>query len=330
MIKNGKRVYVKDLRFHLENVNFFRKVRLLYALTYRKQDPTEMVYRIRNGKTYYEAVHNKFNEVELDKCIKHVKASIIFDLNKKVEGKKIFLPEFVNYALPATEKQFIGNIPSGTYIEVDSNLIFGVHWFDGDRRVDLDLSYMSLGSGKVGWDGSYRTSSRNIMFSGDNTSAPLPNGASELFRITSSEPELGILNLNSYTFNNSPFVNYTLFAGESVAPISSNYMMNPNDIHCKAQSNIGIKQKVLGLVIADGRKIRFYFSEMEQAGGISAKDNDASRIFRKYLINQAKGLITLNELLLDSKAEIVDSVEEADIDLSQENLQKDTIIGLLQ
>ena len=50
-------------------------------------------------------------------------------------------------------------------------------------RIDLDLSMMNVG-GKIGWDGMYRSSHGDVLFSGDVTDAPLPHGASEFFYIS--------------------------------------------------------------------------------------------------------------------------------------------------
>ena len=62
----------------------------------------------------------------------------------------------MNYALPATEKQFTGDLPSGTSIRVPKDMVFGIHWENVPGHwVDLDLSVTSPFTGKVGWDGNY-------------------------------------------------------------------------------------------------------------------------------------------------------------------------------
>jgi hypothetical protein len=82
--------------------------------------------------------------------------------------------------------------PSWSYVTVPKDMIFGVHWTDVSNqnsqsrlnhcRIDLDLSLVAENE-KFGWDAMYRSGDGDIMFSGDMTSAPAPNGATELFYI---------------------------------------------------------------------------------------------------------------------------------------------------
>ena len=84
-------------------------------------------------------------------------------------------------------------------IEIAKDMICGVHWSDvGDGSVDLDLSLISLEHGKMGWDSSYRSDDSAILFSGDNTSAPKPKGASELYYISQAHDDVMLVNLNYY------------------------------------------------------------------------------------------------------------------------------------
>ncbi|MBA7553678.1 hypothetical protein ES705_46274 [subsurface metagenome] len=108
---------------------------------------------------------------------KHVLAivldSITEDIGKNVKGKKIYIPDYINYSLPATEKQFTGNFPSGTYISIPQDMIVGIYWENVKHNVvDLDLSLISP-AGKFGWDSRYRSDEGNILFSGDITKGRL-------------------------------------------------------------------------------------------------------------------------------------------------------------
>ena len=61
-------------------------------------------------------------------------------------------------------------------------MIAGVHWEDVKRNtIDLDLSLINCHEGKIGWNASYRSTEKSVLFSGDITSAPKPKGASEFF-----------------------------------------------------------------------------------------------------------------------------------------------------
>ena len=84
-----------------------------------------IMYRIRNGKAYSTEVEEY--DIKQKTCAKRildiVLKSIIEDISKNVKGKKIFIPDYINYSLPATEKQFTGNFPSGTYVSIPKDMI---------------------------------------------------------------------------------------------------------------------------------------------------------------------------------------------------------------
>jgi len=166
-IKRGEAIVPEELKKALDRVNTFRKIRLAYALNFRTKDVDSILYKIRNSKGYAKSFSFD-NKTEAKEALKIVIESIVEDIKKNVMDKRIYIPENLVYALPATEKQFTGNFPSGTHFTVPKNMIAGVHWENvGDCRVDLDLSLMSLKTGKIGWDSHYRTEDRTVLFSGD-------------------------------------------------------------------------------------------------------------------------------------------------------------------
>jgi len=189
MIKRGYPIIDSQLKSELDRVNTFRKIRLAYALNFRTKEVDSILYKIRNGKGFATAFSFPDRKVaKTTGVLSTVLESIIQDVRKNVEGKRIYIPENIVYALPATEKQFTGDFPSGTYIVIPKDVIVGIHWNNVNRnRIDLDLSLLSVATGKIGWDESYRTEDRSILFSGDLTDADGLNGASELFYIRKQE-----------------------------------------------------------------------------------------------------------------------------------------------
>ena len=126
-LKNNIAIDVKLLQEELDKVNIFRKIRLMYALKFRTIETDSILYKVRNGKSF--ATKFEFtNQDNAKRILDIVTKSIVNDMKSKVEGKKVYIPKDVIYALPATEKQFTGNIPSGSCIKVDKDMIFGVHW----------------------------------------------------------------------------------------------------------------------------------------------------------------------------------------------------------
>ena len=329
-IKKCKKIDKDKLESELDRVNVWRKVRLLYALQYRTKDVKSIIYRIRNGKSY--ATDFYFGRKDRVKGILDtVLDSIVKDVSKNVKGKKIFIPDFINYSLPATEKQFTGNFPSGTYISIPQDMVVGVHWENvKQNRIDLDLSLINA-SGKFGWDAGYRNDEGSILFSGDITDAPKPKGAAELFYVEKQLKASFIMMLNYYNYDEEIKVPFKIIiAKEKVKNLKDNYMANPNNIISVTQTEISQKQKILGLLITTTKGSRFYFVETSIGNSITSRNSELAEHSRKYLMDFYQNSVELEDILLKAGALITDDKEaDFDIDLSPENLEKDTILNLL-
>jgi hypothetical protein len=329
LIKRNVSINKSSLEKALSKVNSFRKIRLAYALKYRTRSINSIMYKIRNGKAFSTDFFFA-NKKEAAKVFNIVVDSLVEDIKRNVKDKKIFIPPYIKYALPATEKQFTGNFPSGTCITIPNDMIVGINWFDVERRIDLDLSLINLDIGKIGWDSSYRTSDKAILFSGDMTSASGKNGATELFYVKRQVKQELLMLVNYYNFRDSIEVPFSIIvAKEQTINFGKNYMVNPNNIMCIAKTKIKEKQKILGLLISTTKGSRFYFCETAIGRSITSSNNDYVENSRKYMSSFYQNMIDLNYLLSKAGAEIVESNEKCDIDLSPENLEKDTIIKLL-
>lgn len=338
MIGRGDSISPHLLTHKLREANTFRKIRLAYALKYRTKEVNSILYKIRNGKSWsksikcYDAVIKARSNLVLDKVLK----SIIEDVNRHVGDKKIYLPTNVEYALPATEKQFTGNLPSGTYVTVDQDMVFGVHWFNHktryrDNQVDLDLSLISTEDVKYGWDSYIRSTDRSVLFSGDVTDAPRPKGASELFYLSTGNvlESASILMVNYFNYFPEEVPFEIVVAKHKPSNWRENYVIDPNDIICSVGSKINSKQMILGIVKATDDGIRFYFSESLMGASITSSSSKKITNARQYLLDYYTDTISLNNILYHSNAELVDSEEECDINLSLEKIEKDSILNLL-
>ena len=271
-IKNNIPIDIDKLLNELKRNNTFRKIRLAYALKYRTKDNKSILYKIRNGKSY--ATDFEFNNNKLtEKILNLVTQSIVTDISKNVKGKKIYIPKNITYTLPATEKQFTGDIPSGSYVQLKKDMIFGVHWENlKDKVIDLDLSIINQNN-KYGWDGSYRSEGRDILFSGDITSAPLPNGATELFYVQKQSNGQYIVMLNFYNmYNESKDVPFKIIVAKKDKNnnFKKNYMVDPNSVVAITKSIINKQQKTLGLVVTTEKSTKFYFSEQYLGSGCTS------------------------------------------------------------
>jgi len=334
MIKNGVSIDNELLNNKLSKANLFRRIRLAYALHYRtKENADSILYRIRNGKSYSTDFNFQQKE-KADEALNIVLDSIIKDVSKNVFGKKIYIPDYITYTLPATEKQFTGNFPSGTCIKTTDDMLVGVHWANvEEQRVDLDLSLVSI-SEKIGWDSKYRNSDRSILFSGDLVDAPLPKGASELYYISGKDNDAYMMFLNYYNYNEDISVPFKIMvAKQEVNEFNENYTINPNNILSVSKTAIDKKQKALGFVVTDNDEYRFYFNELNIGESITSSEKPYVMDTIKYLTNYYTNMISLNDILSKAGAIIVtdkDKAEECDINLSPDNVDKEIIISLLK
>ena len=334
-LKHGNPIGDSIFRRELERVNVFRKIRLAYALKFRTKDVDSILYKIRNGKGY--ATDFSFEEKDsAKKTLSIVLDSIIEDVKKNVKGKRIYIPDYIHYSLPATEKQFTGNFPSGTYVVVPKDIIFGINWHNvPGKSVDLDLSVLSPSEGKIGWDSDYKTGTGSIMFSGDITDARKADGATELFYVKRQKKEALILYVNYYNFSAEHEVPFKIVvAQEKPVNWKQNYMIDPNNLVAVSNSKINQKEKVLGLLVTTFDECRFYFAEIYVGNAITSSNTKLAEHSRKYLFNFYENTIGLRDILGRAGAVIVieenESADNIDIDLSPEALEKDTILNLLK
>lgn len=327
-MRSGEEITPNKLQSELNRVNVFRKIRLAYALKFRTKDVASILYKIRNGKGYATGFTFS-NKEEAKEVLGVVLDSIAQSVSNNVKGKKIYIPEFISYSLPATEKQFTGNFPSGTCVVIPNDMIAGIYWDNVKHNsIDLDLSITSPDTGKIGWDGNYRTEERTILFSGDMTDAS--NGASELFYMKRQIKNSFIVFVNYYNFDSEIEVPFKILVAKEVArDFGQNYMVNPNNIVAITESRISQKQKILGLIIVTSSGSKFYFAETNIGRSITSRNSEFAKHSRRYLLDFYENTICLKEMLIKAGAEIVGEQDEADVDLSPEKIEKDTIINLL-
>ena len=332
LLKHGNKIEIGKLKEKLEKANTFRKVRLAYALQFRTESPSSIMYKIRNGKAYSKEFEGAGPEI-IQPVLDIVIDSIVSDLSKKIHGKKIFIPEHLSYALPATEKQFTGNLPSGTSIKVKEDLIVGIHWNNvEEHRIDLDLAMTNIGI-KIGWDGHYRSSKMEILFSGDMTTAEA-EGASEMFYIKKQSENSFLLSVNYYNYTKEISVPFSIFVAKSktLDGLAINHVVDPNDVLIRTRSELDMKQKILGLVKISPTGSEFHVSETNIGSSRTLRMKGYMKHALSYLVDFYTHPIRLSALLGRAGAIITSNPREkddCDIDLSPEAIDKQTILKIL-
>ena len=306
--------------------NPFRAVRIAEALNYRllRPAPGSITYVVRNGKGYtkeFEPGCSSESEDLVkarDVVLNHIRNVIA----NKVDSP-VYIPEGVEYYLPTSEKKFVGNYPDFTGFRIDENLVFGFHWFNiKDRFVDLDLSVITKDT-KIGWDSTYSDADNSILYSGDMTSAPRPDGASELFYVRKAvEPMLVYLN---YYNHNGEVVDARLIVGsQEINNFHKNFMIAPESMIAQAQIRVTRKQNVIGVIVDQ----HYHITHFSVGNVIASRVNKVSVDTMAYLIAQSRAKVALRPIL-DDAGLLVDEVSDGVIDLSPNKITRDSIISFL-
>jgi len=181
---------------HVSVRDKFKYLNLLeYKLLQRKTD----AFVIRNGKIH---VKNDRKVFDVDK-INDVKQMVIDSLANDfvhLKDKTILMDSEVDYGLPVSRKQTIGNLPFGTSVTIeDGKISSGVYWENDWGATDLDLSTIDHEGNRVGWGQlSGYDKTNDVSFSGDMTYAS--EGAMEF--MTSSTSDYGLF-VNIFSGNRS-------------------------------------------------------------------------------------------------------------------------------
>ena len=206
-------------------------------------------------------------------------------------------------------------------------MIVGIYWENQGRMIDLDFSMISAYS-KTGWDADYRSDGGDILFSGDITSAP--KGATELFYVQKQSEKSLILLVNYYNYDPDVEVPFKIIvAREQIANMKQNYIVNPNNVFATVSTSISQKQKVIGLLVTSTQESKFYFSETYLGKSTTSSSSKFVIHARRYLRDFYENTISLNEVLVSAGANLVTTNEGADMDLSPEKIEKDSILNLL-
>ncbi|MDH3347585.1 MAG: hypothetical protein OEM02_05715 [Desulfobulbaceae bacterium] len=316
----------------IQKASTLRKIRLANALNYRLNAEKSIIYRVRNGRGWATDFNWRSNlHKKTRQALDIILTSIAEDIEKNVAGEIFYIPPNVHYALPTTEKQFTGHVPTGSFVSVPEDLIVGIHWTNTKkRRVDLDLSLIGVTS-KIGWDASYRSKEHDILFSGDVTDAPQPHGASELFYISKGLSEAKILMANYYNFSaDNPVDCKIITAHENPQKFGQNYMIDINNMVLAASIKISRRQNILGLIINLNGENRVYFANVSIGNSITSSKNANSIHARNYLIGSTVNNISLKKILTMAGATVVHKMPDGEfINLAPEQLNKKTLINLI-
>jgi hypothetical protein len=317
---NDKNIDLEEVKKQLEKVSIFKKFSLLNSIYNAKSN--NKLYFIRNGRMYSTI---KENTNKAGYQVKNaIFNSIKKDIGKNIKGKRFYIPDGIMYAVPTSEKNFIDNIPIFTRYRMDKNSIIGIHWTNTDTsRVDLDLHYLSK-SIHVGWNSRYDSNDK-IIFTGDITDAPKPEGATEaLYFKDNLKDDFAVIEISNYAGKPDTF---ELFIAN-----------DPNKEIFDREKIISSKEmafKFTGLTITDQTQCfgvvdsqedyrDFIFTNTSDGFNRTPARGEHKNIMLEAMRSSAKNRLFLNDLIVKLGGEITLDKEKADYDLSINSLTKDS------
>lgn len=230
----------------LERAIIFRKASIfkLVQMYNVLSNPTGY-YVIRNGKAFYkETMEREVNPEILDELLRNIVAKV-------PEVEAVALPKGIELAMPTSEKNFIGDIPLGSYVECsEENTMIGIYWKNEYGARDLDLHVLTAAGYNIGWNGNYKDGG-SILFSGDMTNA-VPE-ATEIMWFK-KKPKDSIVSVSEFHGESKYY--YDMFiAQEATTNFERGYMVDPRNIIFKARMEFENKKDVTLGFFKDGKFI---------------------------------------------------------------------------
>ena len=187
-------------------------IKLVNALNVQGGEGIPRVFNVRNGRLF---VRNGVASSADPAFVQMLVDELGSRFAGKLEGKTFYLPQYVDYAVPVSEKQFVGNVPYGSRISLDAEAFCAAVYWENHKgeRTDLDL-HMQSPTKSFGWNSGWRDS--DVLYSGDVTDAA--NGAVEAYRFRPEDNDMYILTLNNFTSNvRNPAFKFFVTNSESAA-----------------------------------------------------------------------------------------------------------------
>lgn len=344
----------KDIHW-LNNATPFALFKALKACYIRKNGQNTFLYRVRNGKSWVKSgVPTHVTENDYGALLTSLKHKLGFAKKQKevdpisevysedrsyVSGKnydfllrylksrfnlsdqRIYVQKDVSYALPTSEKMYVGNIPTGTKF-YGEKLAIGVYWENKWEAHDLDLSGINIG-GKVGWNASYKQGEGSLMYSGDITDAP--NGAVEYLYANKGLNAPTLVSNNVYSGRQDCIYKIVIGKGDDV---KYDYMMNPNKVFADIKCNSIQKQTILGMILPEENQQSFVLLNFEAGHARVSGNSEISDLATKALYQQWNNPLTFEAIVDELGGELVTNREEATYDFSLDVLEKDSFIKI--
>ena len=320
-----------DVKKAVAGLTPFKKVSIWRSANMRIDSYGQSVshaYVVRNGKVHYEHVSKKDNQpdfVRLQAVRDIVRDSIVETVRSKRNGSCIVrLPDTVHIALPTSEKNFIGDYPFGTTIDVAEHNVFGIYWRNEWGTYDYDLSMRDNAGHTYGWNSSYYNDKKSIVYSGDMVSAE-PEAAECMYvsgDFIKKADRIAYLCCNQY--NGSPRSKFKAFFSRADKCPPRGAMVDPSTIVVEGEIRIAGKMTLFGVISKD----KVALIGFNYGNSIVGSQVDATSVMEE-LTRMAFLTPTLSEVLTAAGYTVVDSTYEGEVDLDFSKLTRDSLIDFI-
>jgi len=316
---------LEEIKAKLPEITNFKKVTLMQCIKERLIHQEGQVYVIRNGKVFVrEGYRPRTDATYLMNLYLILQNSLVESIKDKACVVKYM--KDVHLTIPTSEKNFVGNYPFGTNVDLGSDhSVVGIYWRNEWHTNDFDLHFMRMDGTHVGWNSSY-TMGANMAFSGDITNAP--NGATELFYITNKCPD-GKFSVNRFN-GAGPTSQFKFFISNEAdqrTALKRNAMIDPNTVVAEFMiptDDNKARQTEVAMVVDN----KFYLMDLGSSHRIIT-GGDREVIMIDKMKNKVRSFIDLKEILDAAgftAATDETPAEEIGLDLTQ--VDKDTLIKL--
>lgn len=340
-IQNFSKLYnesrITECQYLLQNTSMRNLIKLHNFYTDRalmNKNDNIGAFNIRNGKVHIE------EDCKIG-ALSNVRLAIVDAMSAKASNiykdKIFYIPDYIIYVAPTTEKQFLGAIPNGTrvYGPEDKAFSAAICWdnYKG-RRTDLDLHMMGVNEG-YGWNSRYRDNDENsVLYSGDMTDATY--GAAEAFYFKPNGRDF-VLTANNFTGEIG--VPFKFFISES-KPVQRNWRNGtstpPIDVETAIFPPVPLNFPdpngcTLGMFV--GSDFVFYNGSLNMG---RVPDRSRYPDFIKAMKRKLNSMMSLQSYLTICGARVVSDLsllteeeQKKVVDLSPENLTTETLMSLV-
>ncbi len=295
-------------------------------------------YQIRNGKSFAhvkKANHGEHLQYNLQVILGEVKSRIY---KKHGEKLTVLMDYSIDYALPTSEKAFIGNIPIGTKITPNitsetNALNIGVYWENAFGVRDLDLSSIDMNGRKIGWNAEFIN--EEITYSGDITDAP--KGATEFLRFAnkSGAKSSALVCVNAFSRgvgddNDDGSYRFKIVVGDCNTCDTDNLIMTTENLIVDEMVESNTMENTIGFADLHDGTVDFYIFKSGSGNGVVSSNSEHNANNLNALLHSCRNSLRLTELFSILGYEVItthaDNIDY--IDLSVNKLAKDTFINL--